>query len=266
MAYVSLIVDLGIQPRDPFVDKKTLEEVEQEPCHQIAILADIPEQTVDYGGQIGEQPYRLSLNDSFKGVLKGFNFYAVPPRDADGKIISGRPDEFHPTNGITKLATATGRKDVITSLDVSALLGQWFMAEIEVKEQTDKNGKKDKDGNPLVYKYVRYKGGSSIPRAMRALITAPVHTPLLVTFDSVTEETVKWLRADLRRTIKQAINYAGSNMEACIKAFEARHGLSDGTQAAAAGAAKPPALPAAPKPATAPTGGGVADMDDDIPF
>src|SRR5437763_16906908 len=70
-ARVSLIVDLGTQERDPVweLDGKLVKEgtdgaVEkaQKPAHQVAVFADLVNDVVDYGGDIGEAQYRLMLN------------------------------------------------------------------------------------------------------------------------------------------------------------------------------------------------------------
>lgn len=66
-ARISLIVDLGIQERPDFEDSKTKETRPQSPCQQLAIFADLPNDVVDYGGNIGKQPYRLCLNKTFAG-------------------------------------------------------------------------------------------------------------------------------------------------------------------------------------------------------
>src|SRR5690554_2240331 len=113
MARISLIVDLGIQNREEIVDPNTGESKPQKPQHQIAIFADLVDQVVDYGGEIGKKQYRLTLNKSFKGEVAGINFAAVPPRNADGKIIEGKMWTFAPASILTKLAKATGQTQIL---------------------------------------------------------------------------------------------------------------------------------------------------------
>jgi len=269
-ARVSLIVDMGVQNREPFEDPNTKEMKEQKPCQQVAVFADLVADTVDYGGSIGKQHYRLLLNKSFQGNIQGVNFVATPPKDAKGNLIAGKPWGFHPANLLTKVAKAVGRPDVIESMDVEELMGLPFMAQVEVKETEDKNGKKDKDGNVLVYKNVNFKGAAEVPEDDdgNPLPVAELNNPALcITFDNARKEDIKWIRASLVKQIKLANNYAGSAMQKAIEAFEAENAQGGDEGEDEAPAPKPaaksaPAKKTAAKPKPVPQD----DADDDVPF
>jgi len=237
-ARVSLIIDLGIQARDPIYklgDKIVTEDTEgavetaQKSCQQVAIFADLTADKVDYGGDIGTAPYRLLLNKAFKGVLQGINLTTVPPTDAKGKRIEGRDWTFHPNSTLTKLAKATEREDVLKTLDIDLLLGEAFMADVEVKKTEDKNGKTDKEGNVIVYTNVNFKGASKVPNqendAGDDIGKMPVpplkDKPMSIQFDTATKEQVQFIRSNIRKQIKLAENYAGTAMQRAIEAFEA---------------------------------------------
>jgi hypothetical protein len=273
-ARVSLIVDLGIQEREPFDDGKGNVK-EQKPCQQVAVFVDLVNDVVDYGGNIGKKQYRLMLNRSFAGDVQGINFVAGAPRDADGELIPNKPWGFHPASLLTKLCAAVGRKDVAIderkedSLNIKALLGLPLQVNIEVKETEDKNGKKDKDGNVIVYKNVNNKGLFPVPlddddnpQEVKALETKA----LCISFDDANVEDIVFIRPALRKMIKQAKNYAGSAMQAAIEAFEATHGLSEGEgsqdEEKPAKQASKPQDKAAAKAAKA----AVPDDDEDAPF
>lgn len=284
-ARVSLIVDLGEQNRDDIYkigekivtpDTAGAECFPQKPVQQLAVFADLVADTVDYGGDIGKAHYRLMLNGSFKGVLKGINFQASPPKDANNNTIEGKAWGFHPQNLLTKLAKAVGKPEVIESMDVTELLNEQFIADVEVKE-TPAN-KKDKDGNDIVYKNVNFKGASKV---------APVATgeqdengddieeiptfPALkmeakcITFQNATKDDIKYLRGNIVKQIKLANDYAGSAMQKAIEAFEAENGnKSQGDDVAddKVAPAKPAAKPKAEKKPVVQD-----DLDDDqIPF
>lgn len=300
-ARVSLIVDLGIQEREDFVDEDTGEVKPQKPCHQVAIFADLVRDKVDYGGSIGEAFYRLLLNKQFKGEIQGINFTTTPPKDAKGKLIPGKPWGLHPANLITKLAKAVDLEEIIyddrnnpASLDIELLLNEAFMAQVEVKEtETDKE---DKDGNKIVYKNVNYKGAVAVPLVPNAdgdevpLAVPDLEVePLCITFDNAQPEHIKYLRTGVLKKIKLAQNYAGSQMEKAIKAFEASKATDSGDEgqepeqkeekpakpaakasgkaaekaAAKAAAGKKPATAKKPEPVT---GLPPDDEDDSIPF
>ena len=266
-ARIALIVDLGIQEREDFVDQKTQVATPQAPKQQVAIFADLVADVVDYKGDIGKAPYRLMLNKNFKGDIQGINFAPVPPRDADGKLIEGKLWTYHPASPLTKLAKVTATDSIIdgSDLDIEQLLGKAFMATVEVKiTETDKE---DREGNKIVYKNVNYKGCSEVPEMPDGSLYPVPNTPnepMVITFDDVTAEQVKFLRADIKRKIKLATNYPGSKMQEVLEA--AGETASE--------------TPQESKPATKPTGKGKTEkapaaekpkenfdnFDDDIPF
>jgi hypothetical protein len=214
-ARVSLIVDLGIQNREDFEDPKTKEMKPQKPAHQVAAFADLVNDVVDYGGNIGEQQYRLPLNNIFKGVIEGINFNTVPPTDAEGKRIEGKPWGLHPRNKLTILAKAVGKEEITVegkhpeSLDISLLLNEPFMAQVEVKETPHKEGKKDKDGKPIVYKNVNYRGAAPIPTVENEetgeeepmKVAALRQKPLCITFDDAKEADIQFIRPSIIKII-----------------------------------------------------------------
>jgi hypothetical protein len=237
-ARVSLIVDLGVQKRDDFEDEKTGETKPQKPCAQVAVFADLVQDVVDYGGTIGKAQYRLCLNKSFKGDIEGINFTATPPKDAKGQIIKGKPWGFHPQNMLTKLAKAVGKPEIAldegpSGMDISLLLNEPFIADVDVKEVVS-DTKKDDDGNPIVYRNVNFKGPSKVPMVEtdeldedgnaieKPAPVAELKTPALcITFDNAKAEDIKFIRRNLINKIKLAENYAGSQMQKAIEEFEA---------------------------------------------
>lgn len=234
-ARISLIVDLGVQEREDFEDPKTKELKPQKPCQQVAVFADLVSDTVDYGGDIGKQHYRMLLNNTFAGVLKGVNFTAVPPKDANGAILEGKPWTLHPANLLTKVAKAVNKPDVITSMDIEQLLNEPFMCDVEVNEKD--SGKADKDGKPIIYRNVNFKGASKVPMVetgeedddgnpieVAATIAALKQPARCVTFDNATADDIQFIRGNILKVIKLATNYSGSKMEAAVKEFEAAKG------------------------------------------
>jgi len=275
-ARISLIVDLGTQDREDFEDPNTGEVKPQKPCQQVAVFADLVADTVDYGGEIGKQHYRLLLNKSFQGVVQGINFTATPPKDAKGNTIAGKPWGLHPANLLTKLAKAVGKEEVVESMDIEQLLGLQFMAQVEVKT-TESKTKKDAEGNPVTYKNVNYKGAAQVPEDDdgEPIPVAELNVePKCITFDNATKEDIKLIRAGLIKQIKLANDYVGSKMQKAIEAFEAEKAANAGSSEDESGeeqeqeeAPKPKAKAgskAAPKQKKAPVP--EDDMDDDIPF
>lgn len=290
-ARVSLIVDLGIQKREDFEDETTKETRQQKPCPQVAVFVDLVNDVVDYGGKIGKAQYRLMVNKTFGGEITGINFVTTPPKDAKGNRIDGKPWGFHPRNRLTELCKATGRPEIAieegpSGTDIEQLLGLPLIADVEVKE-TSPEGKKDKDGNQIVYKNVNFKGASKVPMqdsdeldadGNAVEVPAPVAdlkiAPRLIGFDTATKEDIQYIRLGLRKMIKLAENYAGSAMQTAIEAYEAENGSAAASDDAGepesqaepkskVTPAKPKATPAPKKPVEK---AGFEDMDDDVPF
>lgn len=278
-ARVSLIIDLGEQNREDFEEEDGTKKP-QKPCQQVVVFADLVADKVDYGGKIGVQQYRMLLNKSFAGVPVGINFTTVPPKDKDGKLIQGKPWTLHPANLLTKLAKAVGEEEVILddrknpkSLDISLLLDKPFMCQVEVKKTEHKEGKKDKDGNLIVYTNVNFKGASTVPEdddgepLPVAELTQPARC---ITFDNATVEDIQFIRPSIIKLIKQANDYEGSQMEKAIKAFEANQAEAadeEEDEPKKEEAPKEKAKPkTAAKPKSKPTPPADEDDDEDIPF
>jgi hypothetical protein len=293
---VSLIVDLGEQNREDFEDESSGEKRTQKPCQQVAVFVDLVQDVVDYGGSIGKAQYRLMVNKDFGGEVTGINHVLTPPKDNKGNILKDKPWSFHPRNRLTELCKATGMPHIALDAsaenpdgtDISLLLGLPLIADVEVSEKD--SGKVDKDKNPIIYKNVRFKGASQVPMIetddldgdgnaieMPAPVADLKSQARCIMFDTATVEDIKFIRSNLIRKIKLANNYAGSNMQKAIEAFEAAQGSSasddDGSgepesQAAPRERVTPPKAgktsgkPAAEKkPVPKPDG-----EDDDVPF
>lgn len=225
-ARVSLIVDLGNQNRKDYEDPNTKEVKPQKPADQIAIFLDLTSDVVDYGGEIGNQPYRLMLNKSFAGEIDGINFGVGPVRDATGQEIKGRPWNYHPMSIITKLAKATKTETILdgSNLDLEQLLDKPLMATVEVKRTEDKNGKiDDATGKVRVYENVNFRGVSEVPEMPDgSLFPVPecAIKPRVITFDTAQAEDIKYIRRDVLAKIKEANNYQGSQMQRAIMEYE----------------------------------------------
>ena len=209
-ARISLIVHLGTQERDDFEDPKTGEKRALDPIDQLALFADLTNDVVDYGGEIGKNPYRLMLNSSFKGKVSGTTFGAVPPQSEDGLWT------FHPNSLLTKLARATDTEEIVKeeehNMDVELLLGKPFMAEVVVEDRESKTATDD-DGNPIVFTNVRFRGSSSVPDIDGFEVPELEIEPMIITMDNVTKETVKFIRADVLRTMQKSVDYKGSALD-----------------------------------------------------
>jgi len=225
-ARVSLMVFLGTQEREDYIDQETKQAKPQSPCPQMAVYIDLVDNLVDYGGGIGQQQYRLALHGSFQGEIKGVNFNATAPRDAKGQIIPNRLSTFHTKNKFTSIARATGQTQILgqseaDNMDVSQLLGKALFADIEVVE---------KESNGKTYTNVKCKGLGSVPKIKGEPM--PVSelncTPMIISFDSVTladgssrpltKDDTKFLRKDVVAALQKAPEYAGSPLAALLGA------------------------------------------------
>lgn len=287
-ARISLIVDLGNQKRDNFVeeyqpdnakhikalngegfvteeDGKQFINIPQTEQPQIAVFADLTSDVVDYGGEIGKQPYRLLLNKSFMGDLAGIGFAGCYSFDKNGNVLKDKGFTFHSNSILTRLAKATKQEQIIAgsgkdNMDVEQLLGHAFMATVQKTETED--GKC----------YINFKGCSEVPMVpsdpsdpdseeVMMNVKPLANKPVLITFDNITAETKKWLRGDLVKKIKSATNYQGSKMQEVLEGGNTPESSQEAPQED-----KPVKVTQAKaKPTKAPVDV-PEDFDDDIPF
>ncbi len=295
-ARVSLIVDIGTQIRgDSYktadgklcnVDTPGAIATPQKDAKQVVVFADLVNDNVDYGGEIGKAPYRLMLNGSFGGILKGINHaVSTPPKDGNGNTIKGGTWTMHPQNLLTKLAKATGMDEVIASGAINRLLNKQFMAQVDVSEKD--SGKVDADGEAIIYRNVNFKGASPVAPVETAdededgnpIEVMPEFAQLKVpakciTFTNAKKDDIKFIRANVLKMIKSATDYVTkdekgndvpSNMKIAIDAYEAERKAAapaddEEDEKPAAKPAPAKKAPAAKKPVKQ------SDDNEDVPF
>lgn len=239
-AVISLVVDLGEQNREDGVDDKEVTEFNSEsealqfidrvielfpktgntlspiqkgnkyivnakvyprkPIQEVAIFADLPNTLVDYGDEIGEKPYRVLLNQTYMGQLRGFALAASPPTKGDLWT-------FAPNSMLTKIARATKTTEIISkgddNMNIGLVLGKPLLVEIV------------KSGD-----FINAKSVMSLMAGMQAP-TLP-EPAIGISFDSVTVGDLA--KAKLRKSvvdkIKGANNYKGSQMQKALEAYE----------------------------------------------
>lgn len=269
-ARISLIVSLGVQKRPDF-EEAGKPPKPQKDCLQVVVFADLPKDRVDYGGEIGEKQYRLLLNKQFKGEIQGVNFFTQSAKDADGNNITSKPWGLHPASLLTKLFKAIGKDELIyepkprEGVDIMPLLGQAFMADVEVKKTPHKEGKTDKDGNVIVYTNVNFKGAAPVPEDYP--IGDLEVEPKIIHFKNATKDDIQLIRANLLKQIKLAVDYPGSQMQKAVEAWEAENGKkgeSDEQEQSEDKPAKEEKKADKPKSKVPPKK--VEEMDDDVPF
>ena len=175
---------------------------------EVAVMVDVPSKLVDYGN--GEKmPYRLLLNGSFMGDLKGFQMKAVKPK-VDGLVWT-----FAPNNKLSKIALAVGEDRIVSgkkedndvNMNVGLLLGKAL--QINIKRKGDFLSAGDLMGLPEEVSV------GELP-----------YDAIGVSFDNATAELLE--KAKLRKVIidkiKKAVNYTGSNMEKAVVEYEAKFG------------------------------------------
>lgn len=181
---------------------------------EVAIFADLVDNVVDYGDDIGKKPYRIGLNKTWKGELKGFSLKVVPPQNGS-KIWT-----FAGNSMLTKLASATKQETVTNGTksedlnNIGLLLGKSIMVDV----------KKNEDGDNT---YVNVKGISSVPKGIEKSIDYELVTPVGITFESATVEDLlkAQLRGNIIKKIKSANNFKGSSIQQALIEFE---GVADG--------------------------------------
>lgn len=179
------------------------------PRQEIAVFADLVDNIVNYGGEIGDKPYRALLNKTWKGEVRGLGLSVVPPQGKGGVWT------FAPNSMLTELAKVTKQKQITDGSDKAALnnigliLGKSLMVDMV----------KNVDGEKV---YVNVQGIGTVPNALEKTIDYSLVNPVGVSFDTVTVEILKeaQLRGNIIKKIKSADNYVGSKMEKAIKELE----------------------------------------------
>ncbi|MGB4896909.1 MAG: hypothetical protein WBP57_00625 [Ignavibacteria bacterium] len=180
---------------------------------EVAVFADLVGNVIDYGGEIGQKPYRALLNKTWKGEIRGLGLAVVPPQKQGGVWT------FAPNSMLTELAKVT-RQNTITDgtvkndlNNIGLILGKSLMVDVV----------KTEDGDKI---YVNVKG---------------------ISFDDVSVESLKaaGIRGSIIKKIKQANNYQGSKMQKAIEAYEALNNGESQEQAVVK-------QPTQPKPTTVP--------------
>lgn len=213
---------------------------------EIAVFADLVGNVIDYGGEIGKKPYRTLLNKTWKGEIRGLGLAVVPPQKQGGVWT------FAPNSMLTELAKVT-RQNTITDgtvkndlNNIGLILGKSLMVDVVKTEDGDKV-------------YVNVKGISSVPSQLAKLIDYDLVTPVGISFEDVTVESLKaaGIRGSIIKKIKQANNYQGSKMQKAIEAYEALNSGED----AQGSQEQSTVVPKQPKPTSVPE----EDLDQ-VPF
>ena len=201
---------------------------------EVAVFADLVGNVIDYGGEIGQKPYRALLNKTWKGEIRGLGLAVVPPQKQGGVWT------FAPNSMLTELAKVT-RQNTITDgtvkndlNNIGLILGKSLMVDVV----------KTEDGDKI---YVNVKGISSVPSALAKMIDYSLVNPVGISFDDVSVESLKaaGIRGSIIKKIKQANNYQGSKMQKAIEAYEALNNGESQEQAVVK-------QPTQPKPTTVP--------------
>ena len=274
---VSLIVDMGIQERENYVEaynsakKEHVEalatrgahlttpeygddagveciSIPQKPKQAVAVFVDLVDDgVVNYGGNIGEAQYRYMLNREFKNVVSPITFDAVPPK-GKSKLWT-----FHGGSVLTKLAKATKNTQIISdgkdNMDISQLLNQSCLIDLEVSKTPKTDG-----GHFTNVKHAalsKLRDGEEI-----AELGEPA---LLVSFAAATKDEVKFIRKCVRDKIVLAKDFVGSQMEAAfVEAGYCEAGEKPESNSAPAPEPEPQEAPQEPT--------GDDDFDSDVPF
>lgn len=186
---------------------------EKKDAQEIAIFADLTDTVVDYGDKIGEKQFRIMLNPSFKGDIRGFALVPAPPKKKGGVWT------FAGNSKLAALATACGRKEILQegddNMNIGLVLGEALLINVEKKGS-----------------FINAKGMLPV---MKGYAVADLDQEAVgITFDSATVELLKAakLRKGIIEKIKTATNYEGSAMQKAIEALEAGKGSSKAPESA----------------------------------
>lgn len=178
----------------------------------LVIMADLVDNIVDYGGDIGEKPYRIMLNRVWDKKIYGFPLKKVPPATEGGTwTVKGN-------SKLAELANATDNKHL---LEVDLEDANWF--ELAGAGMNISIGKKGADNQYInIGKCVGLKKNRKTGAVEE--IGDLLQEPTVIMFDDVTVEELEeaHLRYDVIKLIKSAQNYEGSMMQEALEEYEER--------------------------------------------
>ena len=176
---------------------------------EIAVIADLVDNMVNYGEDIGEKQYRIVLNGYWDKQIKGFPLKKSAPNQKDGVWTVKSNSKLY------ELAKSTGCAHLIEvdldEADWSEMLGKGF--NVVITKSGDKN------------QYIR--AGATTPLKKKKGVVEEIEDleiePVLITFDTDDVEELKraFLRHDIIKKIKSATDFAGSPLEKTIEEYEA---------------------------------------------
>ncbi len=172
----------------------------------VAVTVDFPQFKYDWGGEIGEKPFRFLLNSEF--IMKGMK---------RSDIIVARPfslkettKDFAPrwslakNSTLYKMAVATGiitKEEPFTKQQLGELIGK--AALFEVRMWLNKEG--------YLEETISFKG--DIPEGMNV----PTYDESILSYVNIDgendEEAVKQLRKSVKNTIKRSVSFEGSKLQ-----------------------------------------------------
>jgi hypothetical protein len=261
-AIVSSYVDLGIQERGEYedlyvaTDPKHIEKLANgsfvedrynrdakkkvptictpaKPAKAFVLGIDFPQYMVDYGGEIGERPFRMFM---------GGKFFIKNPDSAEGKkmaIVQNPMYMVENTNNpqnkwalpvtsmISKMCVAAGLGDehgLVSKDAITGLLGKALQFEVRVWDKPAKVG--DATYYTENIKFVgKLPKGMPVPELDSKFIFG-------VNMTSANDpEMVKQLRAEHKNTMKLATNWEGSVLQKELAELRSNGGGNIGTQA-----------------------------------
>jgi hypothetical protein len=290
---ISSIVDLGVQERtdakmewngnaeaeakaiedqpntyfeDDSYDGKRYKRWPQRPCQQVAVTVDFPQIITDKGQFFGDSnpvPYRMLLNGEFLFNAEGGGKEVRVNRPFDLNLTKKTGVwSLAQTATLYKMAKAAGLVKVDGSFlpqDIDQLLGKPFQFEMRAYMKPNK-----KDASKSYFtEDIKFVGmpaeGVAIPELDASLITMIQFT------EENNPESLKFLRASLKRTIQRANNYSGSVLEAQLGALGTVSKPSQGVSEGSAGKASEDSTEPPVESTTTDVPPG-EDWDDDIPF
>jgi hypothetical protein len=185
------------------------------PAKAFVLGVDFPQYMVDYGGEIGERPFRMFM---------GGKFFVKNPDSAEGKkmaIVQNPMYMVENTNNpqnkwalpvtsmISKMCVAAGLGDehgLVSKDDITGLLGKALQFEVRVWDKPAKVG-------DVTYYTELIKFVGKLPKGM-PVVELDDKFIVGVNMTSANDpEMVKQLRAEHKNTMKLATNWEGSVLQ-----------------------------------------------------